>query len=143
MASDRPNGRASHTLDDLRVQYRDLTGFAAPRNLRVPLLRRLIHWHVRCIEKGIPRREAFFYRAELIGEIKIPNPNANTMIHDDAILVREHNGRVHTVRKKKDGQFHYSGRPYQSLTAVAYAITGVHQSGPRFFGLNRERPASR
>ena len=29
----------------------------------------------------------------------------------------------------------YEGRAFRSLTSVAYAITGGHRNGPRFFGL--------
>lgn len=135
MDSERQREAEASTLDTLRSQYRDLTGFAAPRNLRVPLLKRLINWHVRCIEKGVPRREAFFYRAELISEITLPKKLAPTGVENGSVLIREYNGRMHTVRRGDNGLFYYGKRGYTSLTAVARAITGIHQSGPRFFGI--------
>jgi hypothetical protein len=49
-------------------------------------------------------------------------------------LVREWNGRVHTV-DVVDSRFHYNGRSYRSLSEIARVITGTHWSGPRFFGL--------
>ena len=49
-------------------------------------------------------------------------------------LVREWNGRTHTVRVEEDG-FTYGGSSYRSLTAIARDITGARWSGPRFFGL--------
>lgn len=52
-----------------------------------------------------------------------------------AKLVREWNGRTHTVIVH-DGEFEWNGRIWRSLTAIARAITGAHWSGPRFFGLN-------
>ena len=52
-----------------------------------------------------------------------------------ATLVREWNGRTHTVIVH-DGEFEWNGRTWRSLTAIARAITGAHWSGPRFFGLN-------
>lgn len=49
-------------------------------------------------------------------------------------LVREWNGRTHTVHVTDQG-FVLSGVTYSSLSAVAKAITGAHWSGPRFFGV--------
>ena len=53
-----------------------------------------------------------------------------------ARLVREWNGRTHSVTVEEEG-FTYAGRSYRSLTAIAREITGAHWSGPRFFGLAR------
>jgi hypothetical protein len=41
--------------------------------------------------------------------------------------------------------FRYRDQTFKTLTEVAKAITGIHWSGPRFFGLvprNRRRPES-
>lgn len=49
----------------------------------------------------------------------------------------------HAVTVAAEG-FHWNGKPYASLRAVATAITGVHWSGPRFFKLDevmREKTA--
>ena len=52
-----------------------------------------------------------------------------------AKLVREWHGKVHTVIVIEDG-FEWRGRHWRSLSVIAREITGVHWSGPRFFGLN-------
>ena len=49
-------------------------------------------------------------------------------------LVRQWHGRTHTVLVGENG-FEYEGQRYRSLTVIAERITGVHWSGPRFFGL--------
>ena len=49
-------------------------------------------------------------------------------------LVREWNGRSHTVEVVDEG-FVWNGEAHRSLSAVAHAITGARWSGPRFFGL--------
>ena len=49
-------------------------------------------------------------------------------------LVREWNGRSHTVEVVDEG-FVWNGEVHKSLSAVAHAITGARWSGPRFFGL--------
>ncbi len=56
-------------------------------------------------------------------------------------LVREWQGVEHTVTVLADG-FEWQGRPYQSLSAIARAITGTQWNGWTFFGLkNRRRRA--
>ena len=52
-----------------------------------------------------------------------------------AKLVREWRGKTHTVIVVEDG-FEWKGWHWRSLSAIAREITGVHWSGPRFFGLN-------
>ena len=54
-------------------------------------------------------------------------------------LIREWQGKVHEVLALEDGQFAYGGKIYRSLTTVARQITGTHQSGPRFFGIQVAR----
>lgn len=49
-------------------------------------------------------------------------------------LLREWNGATHVVDVTEDG-FRWDGQTWQSLSAIARAITGAHWSGPRFFGL--------
>ena len=51
-------------------------------------------------------------------------------------LLREWQGRTHTVSVLDDG-FEYEGERHQSLSQIARRITGVHWSGPRFFGLGK------
>jgi hypothetical protein len=52
------------------------------------------------------------------------------------VLVREYQGRRHTVTTVRDG-FEWQGTTYPSLSAIARAITGTSWSGPRFFALQR------
>jgi hypothetical protein len=56
-------------------------------------------------------------------------------------LVREWRGRAHTVNVLDDG-FDYRGQRYRSLTQIDRLITGVHWSGPLFFGLSKRRSAT-
>ena len=49
-------------------------------------------------------------------------------------LVRSWRGKMHQILVIDDG-FEFDGRRYASLTQIASDITGVHWSGPRFFGL--------
>ena len=49
-----------------------------------------------------------------------------------AILTREWRGRIERVMALEDG-LAWNGKSYLSLSAVAFAITGVKWSGQRFF----------
>jgi hypothetical protein len=53
-------------------------------------------------------------------------------------LIREFQGVEHTVTVLQDG-YDYQGRPYQSLSAIARAITGTRWNGWVFFGLKNKR----
>jgi hypothetical protein len=53
-------------------------------------------------------------------------------------LVREYQGVEHVVTVMREG-FEYEGRPYQSLSAIARAITGTRWNGWTFFGLRNNR----
>jgi hypothetical protein len=52
------------------------------------------------------------------------------------ILVREWRNTEHRVLVLEGG-FEHQGKRYESLTAIARAITGTNWSGPRFFGLEQ------
>lgn len=58
-------------------------------------------------------------------------PNARLPIVN-TILTRKFKGQLHTVTVLSKG-FEYDGETYQSLTAVAHAITGSHWNGYHFF----------
>lgn len=58
------------------------------------------------------------------------------------ILVREWNGRPQRTMVMADG-FAWNGQTFDSLSAVAFAITGTRWNGHRFFGLrDKSRSAS-
>ena len=66
---------------------------------------------------------------------KQPKPESITPA-PGARLIREWQGVEHVVAVLDSG-FEYQGCKYKSLSAVAKAITGVHWSGPLFFGLRK------
>jgi hypothetical protein len=50
------------------------------------------------------------------------------------ILTREWNAKIYRVMVVDEG-FAWNGKTYDSLSKVAFAITGTRWNGPRFFGL--------
>ena len=55
-------------------------------------------------------------------------------IKPGTILMREWNARAYRVIVVDEG-FAWNGKTYDSLSKVAFAITGTNWNGPRFFGL--------
>ena len=65
---------------------------------------------------------------------------SRTELKPGTLLTREWDGHLQQVMVLADG-FSWSGKTYPSLSKVAFAITGSHWNGPRFFGL-RDKSAS-
>jgi hypothetical protein len=57
-----------------------------------------------------------------------------TELTPGTVLVREWDGRLQQVMVTAHG-FGWNGKTYDSLSKVAFAITGTKWNGPRFFGL--------
>jgi hypothetical protein len=57
-----------------------------------------------------------------------------TELSPGTVLVREWDRQSHRVMVMADG-FAWNGQTYDSLSKVAFAITGTKWNGPRFFGL--------
>src|SRR6201984_2036609 len=57
------------------------------------------------------------------------------------VLVREWDRQSHRVMVTADG-FAWNGQTYDSLTKIAFAITGTRWNGPRFFGLRDKQAKS-
>ena len=55
--------------------------------------------------------------------------------------MRNFQGIEHTVTVLADG-YEWQGRPFQSLSAIARAITGTRWNGWAFFGLKNNRGAA-
>jgi len=66
-----------------------------------------------------------------------------TELTPGTVLVREWDRRSQRVMVMADG-FAWNGQTYDSLSKVAFAITGTKWNGPRFFGMRDkvDRPAA-
>jgi Protein of unknown function (DUF2924) len=60
-----------------------------------------------------------------------------TELTPGTVLVREWDRQSHRVMVMPDG-FALNGQTYDSLSKVAFAITGTNWNGPRFFGLRNK-----
>ena len=73
-----------------------------------------------------------------IGRLAADRNHRRTELRPGSLLVREWCGQMQRVMVLADG-FAWNGKTYRSLSKVAFAITGTHWSGPRFFALDKPR----
>jgi len=64
-----------------------------------------------------------------------------TELTPGTVLVREWDRQAQRVMVMADG-FDWNGQTYDSLSKVAFAITGTKWNGPRFFGLRDKEDRS-
>lgn len=138
-----PGRRADLTLDqlaaltgaELGAEWARCYGAAAP-NLPLELLRLGIAYKLQEAKLGGISRQARSLLRQVTaragaGPDKKPMPRKLT---PGTRLVRDWRGVSHTVTVLDEG-FAYDGRHWQSLSAIARAITGSQWNGPLFFGL--------
>jgi hypothetical protein len=61
-----------------------------------------------------------------------------TSLTSGTVLVREWDRQSHRVMVLTDG-FAWNGQTFDSLSKIAFAITGTRWNGPRFFGLRNKQ----
>lgn len=133
------------SMPDLQARWRELLGTEPQRYNREFLVSRLAHRIQELTHGGLARssREEMNRMLEEAGYDEIGAPPTKRLRRSrEAMilgtrLIREWDGRRHEVTTVAGG-FEYQGKRYRSLTAIAEQITGVHWSGPSFFGLKRQ-----
>jgi hypothetical protein len=122
----------------LRASWRECWRRSAP-DMAPDLLRRGIAWKFQSRVHGVlpsVTQRALEAAADRLrrGELLI---SARTVtLKPGTRLVREWRRAIHQVVVLEEG-YEHEGRRYSSLTQIASAITGVHCSGPKFFGLKK------
>jgi len=132
-------------LGELRQQWRGLYKTQAPPNLSRELLVRAVAHRMQELALGglrpEPRRQLLRIAQQFkeTGEATI---RARPELKPGTRLMREWQGRTYDVLVLDDG-FSWQNTRYRSLSAIARKITGTAWSGPLFFGLKPNRPATR
>jgi hypothetical protein len=117
-------------LDALRRQWRLVFGRVPPAGLSKDLVGRMIAARLQERAFGGLDRDSLRFLDHLARYARPPR----RQLKPGTVLVREYQGRRHTVTTVRDG-FDWEGTTYPSLSAIARAITGTAWSGPRFFAL--------
>lgn len=125
------------TVAELRTEWQALYGVRPPPRVRRPLLELGVAWQLQANAYGgfrpaTERRLKRLAAAVAAGE-DLPEP-PRPRLAPGTRLLRDWHGTTHTVDVTETA-YQWQGRTYQSLSAIARAITGARWSGPRFFGL--------
>ena len=135
---------AGATTTDLKDQWRALFGAEPPPYNRKFLESRLAYRIQELAYGGL--KPEMVARLEALGEqidgknITLRRIRREQRPITGTRLLREYQGVEHVVTVQRDG-FEWQGRPYQSLSAIARAITGTRWNGWTFFGLRTESGA--
>ena len=127
---------------DLKKQWRELFDSEPPPFNRRYLESRLAY-RIQELAYGRLKPETI-RRLEALGEELDGGDRKKSRIRADlkpivgTRLIREWQGVEHIVTVTTNG-FEWQGRPYQSLSAIARAITGTRWNGWVFFGLKNHR----
>jgi DUF2924 family protein len=125
-------------LDALRRQWRLVFGRAPPAGLNKDRLGHMIAARLQERAFGGLDRDSLRFLESLARHERLPR----RQLKPGTGLVREYQGRRHTVTTVRDG-FEWQGTTFPSLSAIARAITGTSWSGPRFFALQRAGEGSK
>ena len=132
-------------IGELRDQWRGLYKTQAPPNLSHELLVRAVAYRMQELALGGLRPEPGHQLMRIAQQFKetgkaviLARPN----LRPGTRLMREWQGRTYDVLVLDDG-FSWQGMRYRSLSAIARKITGTAWSGPLFFGLKPNQPATR
>jgi len=140
------------SVGDLRARYAELHGDSTHSSHREWLIRK-IAWRMQALAEGDLSERAKQRARELANDadLRVVPPRVkavaakvysvpvkatkdNRLPAPGTIITRPYKGRVLEVTVLKDG-FEFEGERYDSLSAVAKAITGSHCNGYLFFKL--------
>jgi len=122
----------------LRAEWRRLYRAEPPKRVARELLTLGVGWKIQEQAYGGLRAVTRRTLAELSKTLERDGDVTRsrvTRLKPGAKLIREWHGKTHTVIVLEEG-FEWRGKPWRSLSVIARTITGMHWSGPRFFGLN-------
>jgi Protein of unknown function (DUF2924) len=132
-------------LKGLRARWRSVLQRPAPDHLPRHLLFAIIAYRIQAdrfgdlnhetrqlLDRTGPKETGTAMSARLVSF-----DQKRTELTPGTVLVREWDRQSHRVMVMPDG-FALNGQTYDSLSKVAFAITGTNWNGPRFFGLRNK-----
>jgi hypothetical protein len=133
-------------LKRLRARWQNEFGRLAPEHLTRHLLFRIIAYRLQADRFGDLDAETLKVLKQAAGQEGAPSAVSKLARLDQrrfappsgTVLVREWDRKSHRVMVMPDG-FAWNGKTFDSLSQVAFAITGTKWNGPRFFGLRDRR----
>src|SRR5664280_681057 len=136
-------------LKGLRARWHSVFQRPAPAHLPRHLLFAIIAYRIQADRLGdldhetmqvLDRTDAKETGAAMSARL-VSFDQKRTELAPGTVLAREWDRRSQRVMVMSDG-FAWNGQTYDSLSKVAFAITGTNWNGPRFFGLARRNGTS-
>jgi hypothetical protein len=136
-------------LAGLRTSWQNLFGRTAPKHISRYLLFRILAYRVQADQFGdldagtlkvLERVEGRRRQTPDVAKSLAASDQRRFVPPSGTVLVREWDRKSHRIMVMPDG-FAWNGQTFDSLSQVAFAITGTKWNGPRFFGL-RDRASS-
>lgn len=141
------------TVKVLKTRYRELFGEDSASSNHAHLFRR-IAWRLQAAAEGDLTERARQRAAELAADVdlRLRAPRkfwgelgtGGSVSHRDhrlpsigTLVTREYQGRSISAKVLETG-FEYDGRRYESLSSIAYEVTGTRWNGFDFFRLRKE-----
>jgi Protein of unknown function (DUF2924) len=138
-------------LKGLRARWQSVFQRQAPDHLTRHLLFAVIAYRIQADRFGDLDHQTKQMLDRTVAKETVPVLSARLASFDQkrteltpgTVLVREWDQRSQRVMVMADG-FAWNGQTYDSLSKVAFAITGTRWNGPRFFGLRdkEDRPTT-
>jgi hypothetical protein len=132
-------------VEGLRARWHTVFGRRAPPHLPRHLLFRILAYRLQADRLGELDAETRRLldrigsgASDETGRLVADLNRSRTELRPGTLLTREWDGHLQRVMVLADG-FSWDGKTYPSLSQVAFAITGSHWNGPRFFGLRDKR----
>jgi len=134
-------------LGGLRTCWHNEFGRTAPKHLTRYLLFRILAYKVQANRLGdldvatlkvLERAAGSDGRTPVVARSLVTLDQRRFVPPPGTVLVREWDRKSHRVMVMPDG-FAWNGKTFDSLSKIAFEITGTKWNGPRFFGL-RDRP---
>jgi hypothetical protein len=132
------------SLDLIGLQFRwqSIVGRPAPEHLPKHLLFSILAYRIQTDALGdidaatiqLLNRAATVQSLDEILPLVAAQDQRKQAVVLGTVLTREWNGQLHRVMVVEDG-FAFEGKTFDSLSRIAFAITGTTWNGPRFFGL--------
>lgn len=116
--------------DELTEQWNIHFGTQPPKKMRSNTLARILS----CEEQWQASPESRAAIRKQLERVVAASTKSAPSASEGTRLIREWHGREHVV-DVVGGTYHWNGKPWKSLSAIAREITGTKWSGPRFFGV--------
>ena len=129
-------------LIGLQSRWQSVMGRSAPEHLPKHLLFGILAYRIQADALGdldaatvqlLKRAATVRSLSEVLPLVSAQDQRKQAMV-PGTVLTREWNGQLHRVMAVEGG-FAFEGKTFDSLSGIAFAITGTNWNGPRFFGL--------